>query len=171
MDLLQNLRESGVISSILFITHDFGLVADICDYVAVMYAGLVVEFAPTVELFDNPAHPYTQGLFGALPQRRENRRNVRDRCRHGAVDAAPAAGMPFSPSVPQGDRGDVPGRTYHPCARSLRTTGSPVTCSIRPRFRETRHIDRETEFQSKFPWLRFATCKSTTEQGRKPSTP
>ena len=70
MDLLQTLRESGVISSVLFITHDFGLVAEICDYVAVMYAGLVVEFAPTLELFDNPAHPYTQGLFGALPQGR-----------------------------------------------------------------------------------------------------
>ena len=54
----------------MFITHDFGLVADICDYVAVMYAGVVVEFAPTLELFDNPAHPYTQGLFGALPQGR-----------------------------------------------------------------------------------------------------
>ena len=70
MELLQTLRESGAISSILFITHDFGLVAEICDYVAVMYAGLVVEFAPTLELFDNPAHPYTQGLFGALLQGR-----------------------------------------------------------------------------------------------------
>ncbi len=68
MDLLQRLRDSGVISSILFITHDFGLVAHICDYVAVMYAGTVVEFAPTVELFDNPSHPYTKGLFRSLPR-------------------------------------------------------------------------------------------------------
>jgi oligopeptide/dipeptide ABC transporter ATP-binding protein len=70
MDLLQRLKESGVISSILFITHDFGLVAHMCDKVAVMYGGTIAELAPTIELFDNPAHPYTQGLFRSLPQGR-----------------------------------------------------------------------------------------------------
>ena len=53
--------------AIIFITHDFGIVADMCDRVAVMYAGKIVEDAATVELFDRPAHPYTMGLLGSIP--------------------------------------------------------------------------------------------------------
>ncbi len=53
--------------SILFITHDFGVVAKMCDRVAVMYAGKIVETAPTWELFDRPAHPYTEALLGSVP--------------------------------------------------------------------------------------------------------
>jgi oligopeptide/dipeptide ABC transporter ATP-binding protein len=53
--------------SILFITHNLALVAELCDRVAVLYAGRVVEIAPSAELFDAPHHPYTVGLLGALP--------------------------------------------------------------------------------------------------------
>ncbi|MBI3328402.1 MAG: ABC transporter ATP-binding protein [Nitrospinae bacterium] len=53
--------------AILFITHDFGVVAKMCDRVAVMYAGKVVETAPTWELFDAPAHPYTEALLNSVP--------------------------------------------------------------------------------------------------------
>jgi oligopeptide/dipeptide ABC transporter ATP-binding protein len=53
--------------SILFITHDFGVVAKMCDRVAVMYAGKIVETAPTWELFDRPAHPYTTALLDSVP--------------------------------------------------------------------------------------------------------
>lgn len=62
--LLQDLqRETG--TAILFITHDLGVVAEIADDVAVMYAGRIVERGPVAEIFDRPAHPYTIGLMGA----------------------------------------------------------------------------------------------------------
>ena len=54
-------------TSILLITHDLGVVAELCDRVAVMYAGSVVEQADVEEIFSNPEHPYTRGLWGAIP--------------------------------------------------------------------------------------------------------
>ena len=54
-------------TSMIMITHDLGIVAEICDKVAVMYAGTVVEYADKKELFENPKHPYTIGLFNSLP--------------------------------------------------------------------------------------------------------
>jgi oligopeptide/dipeptide ABC transporter ATP-binding protein len=53
--------------AILFITHDFGVVARMCDRVAVMYAGRIVETDPTWELFDKPAHPYAEALLNSVP--------------------------------------------------------------------------------------------------------
>jgi oligopeptide/dipeptide ABC transporter ATP-binding protein len=55
-------------SAILLITHDLGVVAEMCSSVAVMYAGRIVEQAPTEELFGNPKHPYTQGLLASIPR-------------------------------------------------------------------------------------------------------
>jgi len=55
-------------TSILFITHDLGVIAEIADRVAVMYAGQIVEEANVQDLFSNPLHPYTQGLLGSLPK-------------------------------------------------------------------------------------------------------
>lgn len=52
--------------SILIISHNLGVIAEICDRVAVMYAGRIVEYGDIVELFDNPSHPYTKGLFNAM---------------------------------------------------------------------------------------------------------
>jgi len=54
-------------TSMIMITHDLGIVAEICDKVAIMYAGSIVEFANKTELFRNPKHPYTIGLFGSIP--------------------------------------------------------------------------------------------------------
>lgn len=54
-------------AAILFITHDFGVVARMCDRVAVMYAGKIVEQADVLELFDNPKHPYTEALLKSVP--------------------------------------------------------------------------------------------------------
>ena len=67
--LLRDIQaQTGV--AILFITHDFGVVAKMCDRVAVMYAGKVVESAPTWELFDHPKHPYTEALLRSVPDLR-----------------------------------------------------------------------------------------------------
>lgn len=55
-------------TAILLITHDLGVVAELCDEVGVMYAGRVVEQAPVRDLFKNPLHPYTQGLLNSLPR-------------------------------------------------------------------------------------------------------
>jgi oligopeptide/dipeptide ABC transporter ATP-binding protein len=58
-------RQRGI--SVLMITHDMGVVAQVCDRVAVMYAGRVVELAPVDELFAHPVHPYTRGLIASIP--------------------------------------------------------------------------------------------------------
>jgi oligopeptide/dipeptide ABC transporter ATP-binding protein len=55
-------------AAIIFITHDFGIVARMCDRVAVMYAGKIVEQANVMELFDNPSHPYTEALLKSVPE-------------------------------------------------------------------------------------------------------
>ena len=66
LDLLKKLqKETGM--TIVMITHDLGVVAEMCDRVAVMYAGTVVETGNVSEIFSNPKHPYTQGLLSALP--------------------------------------------------------------------------------------------------------
>ena len=57
--------ETGL--AILFVTHDFGIVASMCDRVAVMYAGRIVEIAPVTRLFEHPAHPYTEALLRSVP--------------------------------------------------------------------------------------------------------
>lgn len=65
--LMKQLRdETG--TSVLIITHNLGVVAEICDEVYVMYSGRIVEHAETFELFDHPTHPYTQGLLSSIPR-------------------------------------------------------------------------------------------------------
>jgi peptide/nickel transport system ATP-binding protein len=65
--LLRGLKDDLGLS-VLFITHNLGIVAQTADRVAVMYAGLIVEQAPTGELFAHPSHPYTRGLLGSVPR-------------------------------------------------------------------------------------------------------
>lgn len=67
LDLIRELQEETGMA-LLFITHDLGVIADICDTVAVMYAGRIAESAPLQSLFKSPAHPYTQGLLQAIPR-------------------------------------------------------------------------------------------------------
>jgi oligopeptide/dipeptide ABC transporter ATP-binding protein len=68
LELMRDLRKE-VDAAIVLITHDLGVVAEMCDEVAVMYAGRVVERAPVDELFARPQHPYTWGLLASLPGR------------------------------------------------------------------------------------------------------
>ena len=72
LDLLRDLQaETGM--AIILITHDLGIVAEMADEVAVMYAGRVVEQAPGPAIFDDPQHPYTLGLLGSIPRIEEDR--------------------------------------------------------------------------------------------------
>jgi oligopeptide/dipeptide ABC transporter ATP-binding protein len=67
LDLLDRLRQERQMALII-ITHDMGVIAEAADDVAVMYAGQIVEQAPVLDLYDQPEHPYTEALLGALPQ-------------------------------------------------------------------------------------------------------
>jgi oligopeptide/dipeptide ABC transporter ATP-binding protein len=67
LDLLKDLqRETGV--ALIFVTHDLGIVAKMCDKVAVMYAGKIVEYRAVRALFSDPGHPYTKALLGSVPK-------------------------------------------------------------------------------------------------------
>lgn len=67
LDLIRGLNEQ-MNTSVLFITHDLGVVSELCDTVIVMYTGRIVEKAPVRELFNDPKHPYTVGLMSAIPR-------------------------------------------------------------------------------------------------------
>lgn len=72
LDLLRELRDKTN-AAVLLITHDMGVVAEVCDRVIVMYLGKIVEEAPVAELFDSPKHPYTEGLLNSIPRLDEKR--------------------------------------------------------------------------------------------------
>jgi peptide/nickel transport system ATP-binding protein len=92
LELMKKLNESNQTSMIL-ITHDLGVVAEMCDDVAIIYAGQIVEKGSLEDIFDHPTHPYTVGLFGALPSMKDDD----DERLH------PIAGMPPDPTdLPQG---------------------------------------------------------------------
>lgn len=85
LDLLRQIQaERGM--SVLLITHDLGVVAEMANHVAVMYAGKIVEQGPVEELFEHPRHPYTIGLFGSLP--RIDEKKARLEAIEGSVPAA-----------------------------------------------------------------------------------
>ena len=88
LDLMAGLQDSFD-SSIIMITHNLGVISDIADDTAVMYLGRIVEQAPTRELFENPLHPYTQGLLNSVPVLgKKNRKKL-----------VPIPGMVPSPTV------------------------------------------------------------------------
>ncbi len=75
LDLLGTLRRNRDMATLL-ITHDLGVVAETADRVAIMYAGLILEYSPVRELFANPVHPYTKGLLACIPRLGEKRRRL-----------------------------------------------------------------------------------------------
>ncbi len=84
LDLLNDLireNEAGV----LYVTHNLGVIAQICDRVGVMYASEVVEEAPTHNLFSQPLHPYTQGLIDSIPQLGDTRESIQLRAISGQI--------------------------------------------------------------------------------------
>ena len=71
LEMIRELRDKFG-TSVLMITHDLGIIAEMCDEVSVMYAGAIVEHGTLEDIFDNTRHPYTKGLFNSLP-------NIKDR--------------------------------------------------------------------------------------------
>jgi oligopeptide/dipeptide ABC transporter ATP-binding protein len=91
--------------AMLFITHNLGVVAQIADRVAVMYAGQIVEQAPVEKIFSAPAHPYTRALFATIPRMDlEGQELAAIRGRVPALDAMPA-GCRFAPRCPLAQAG------------------------------------------------------------------
>lgn len=91
LDLIRDLRQKFN-TAMLLITHDLGVVGEVCDKVAVIYAGEVVEYGDKVSIYDNPTHPYTEGLFNSLPDLEK----IVDRL-------TPIEGMPPDPTnLPEG---------------------------------------------------------------------
>jgi peptide/nickel transport system ATP-binding protein len=99
LDLMRELRAASG-AAIILITHDLGVVAEICDEVAVMYAGEIVERASVEELFASPQHPYTVGLLGSIP--RLDRRTAHLATIEGMVPnmTKPPAGCRFAARCP-----------------------------------------------------------------------
>ena len=96
MDLIGDLQKKFN-TAMLLITHDMGVVATVCDDVAVIYAGNIVEYGAKEQIFDHPTHPYTIGLFGAIPDMNEDEEWLHP------IDGLPPdptnlpQGCPFSP--------------------------------------------------------------------------
>lgn len=67
LEMMDNLKKE-LNTAVLMITHDLGVVAGMCDKVAIVYSGEIVEYGTTTEVFDHPGHPYTRGLFDSLPK-------------------------------------------------------------------------------------------------------
>lgn len=97
LKLLRNLQsEFGM--SIIFITHDLGVVAEICDRVIVMYGGLVMEEALVDDLFEYPSHPYTKGLLQSIPNINQDKSKKLLSIQGSPPDMTnPPKGCPFSP--------------------------------------------------------------------------
>ncbi|MBR4743147.1 MAG: ABC transporter ATP-binding protein [Oscillospiraceae bacterium] len=87
LEMMQALKER-LGTSVILITHDLGVVADFCNSVAVVYAGEIVEHGTAEHIFENTAHPYTQGLFNSLPKLDATERKLK-----------PIKGLPPDPSV------------------------------------------------------------------------
>jgi oligopeptide/dipeptide ABC transporter ATP-binding protein len=98
--LLKNIR-SNYDMSIIWITHNLGLIAGLVDRVLVMYGGFIVEQAPVAQIFSNPLHPYTQGLLGSLPKlgRREAKRLTNIQGQPPCFTCQPNS-CPFAPRCP-----------------------------------------------------------------------
>lgn len=101
LELMKELKET-MNMSIVLITHDLGIIADICEKVIVMYGGQIVEAAPISEIFKNPVHPYTLGLLNCLPRLISDSDEPLQPIEGSPVDLLnPPAGCPFAPRCNQ----------------------------------------------------------------------
>ena len=128
VNLLQDLQQAEALTY-LFISHDLKIVQHICDRVAVMYLGKIVELAAAAEIYRAPAHPYTQALLSAVPTPDPTRKRQRILL-EGDVPSplAPPPGCPFHPRCPVKDK---PAACFaeRPALRELRP-GHRVACHV-----------------------------------------
>ncbi len=76
LEMMKQLKKKSNMSMLL-ITHDLGIVADVCDKVSIIYAGRIVEHGSLVDIFDNTRHPYTHGLFNSLPNMKDRKAKLK----------------------------------------------------------------------------------------------
>lgn len=100
--LLRELQEETGMA-ILFITHDFGIVANLCQRVVVMYYGRIVESGPVDKIFANPAHPYTEALIAAVPKLRGQTGRLRTINGQPPAPTDVVEGCPFAPRCDYAD--------------------------------------------------------------------
>jgi len=100
LELLKDVQASAGLAVIL-VTHDFGIVAAIADRVAVMYAGRIVEMGSTLQVFDNPSHPYTRALLRCLPDVALKRQQLVEIGGQPPDLARLPPGCPFAPRCPE----------------------------------------------------------------------
>ena len=91
LEMIRNLKQKNN-TSMLLITHDLGVVAQNCDSVAIIYAGEIVEYGTLSQVYENTLHPYTEGLFGSIPNLETNSRRL------AAIDGM----MPDPTMLPKG---------------------------------------------------------------------
>ncbi|MGH7315131.1 MAG: ABC transporter ATP-binding protein [Candidatus Rokuibacteriota bacterium] len=100
LNLLRDLQRQHELA-LIFITHNLGIVAKMCDQVAVMYAGRLVEWGPVTRIFDTPAHPYTRALLESIPRMGDSRQRLTAIEGQPPDLAAPPSGCAFHPRCPQ----------------------------------------------------------------------
>ena len=100
LKLMRSLQEE-IGMSIMFITHDLGVVAELCDRVAVMYGGLIMEEAEIIDIFQKPLHPYTMGLMASIPALNQDKTRMLKSIPGSPPDMInPPKGCPFAPRCP-----------------------------------------------------------------------
>jgi oligopeptide/dipeptide ABC transporter ATP-binding protein len=120
LELLRQIQRDRDLS-ILLITHDLGIVAEICDLLYVMYVGKVVEYGPVTDIFQQPSHPYTQGLLqGALLSHSGTK---------GSVRSAIEGNIPGLTAIPSGCR------FHNRCPRAM-----PICSTAEPQFYQTGNL-------------------------------
>ncbi len=100
LNLLRDLQREHRLA-LIFITHNLGIVAKMCDQVAVMYGGRLVEWGPVTRIFDAPAHPYTRALLESIPRMADGRERLTAIEGQPPDLAAPPSGCAFHPRCPQ----------------------------------------------------------------------
>jgi oligopeptide/dipeptide ABC transporter ATP-binding protein len=100
LNLLRDLQRQHHLA-LIFITHNLGIVAKMCDQVAVMYAGRLVEWGPVTRIFDAPAHPYTRALLESIPRMGDGRERLTAIEGQPPDLAAPPSGCAFHPRCPE----------------------------------------------------------------------